>query len=249
MEALTAAVAAGDDAAESLPAAAADTAPPDRARAVTPDGTSHNRIGATPNGAGPRTWRSSPAADRAQSKNLPELLLGAGPRAARELAPQPAPRSRPKESADATAGTAPAGEPSPRRSPATADSTAADATAGLPRDTPHGNNDFADESADTTARTRAAGSAEAGTDGRSPMPLARPRDIRNTGAGPREVKLPKVKSRRRGEAPSETLYSSLQRLSKLPHRLMTCCLVALRTSDIFPRLTAPPSPRRRSGRC
>jgi hypothetical protein len=249
VEALTAAVAAGDDAAESPPAVAADTAPHDRARAVTPDGTSHNRIGATSNGAGPQTRRNSPAADRAQAKNRPELLPGAGPRAARELAPQPAPRSCPRGSAAATAGTAPAVEPSPRRSPATADSTAADATAGLPRDTPHDNNDFADESADTTARTHEASSADAGTDARSPMPLARPRDIRNTGAGPREVKLPKVKSRRRGEAPSETLYLSLQRLSKLPHRLMTCHLVAHRTSDIVLRTNSTrPSPPR-PGRC
>jgi hypothetical protein len=237
---------AGDNAAESPPAVAADTAPPDRAPAVTPDGTSHNKIGATPNGAGPRTRRNSPAADKAQSKNRPELLPGAGPRAARELAPL----SRPKESGAATAGTAPAVEPSPRRSPATADSPAADATAGLPRDTPHDNNDFADESADTTARTRAASSAEAGTGAMSPTPLARPRNIRNTGAGPREVKLPKVKSRRRGEAPSETLYPSLQRLSKLPHRLMTCRHAALPTSDIVPRPTgARPSTPRRSGRC
>ena len=57
------------------------------------------------------------------------------------------------ESAAATADTAPADEPSPHHSPATADSPADDASAAPLHDTRYNNNDSADASADTTART------------------------------------------------------------------------------------------------
>src|SRR5712691_10140051 len=68
---------------------AADTALPDRARIVTPDGTPRCKNAGTPAPAARRTPCSNPAAHTSVRKNLRRPWLGAGPRAppTRQLTP------------------------------------------------------------------------------------------------------------------------------------------------------------------
>ena len=96
-------------------------------------------------------------------------------------------------------------------SPATSDWPAAVANDEPPGDTLRCNTDSADATADTDARTPSANTDV--RDRTSVQPAKQQRSLaavcneRNIDEGPREVTLPKVKSRRRVTAPSETLSS------------------------------------------
>ena len=150
----------------------ADTPLPDPEPAVKPGGTAHNKNAATGCGDVPQTPHSSPVADTARPKILPELSLGAGPRMMPPLAvapPTPPPvaplpaaptrrsppwsaRSPPAESVADTADSAPDGKPSPLHSIASDDWPAFVATAAPPLGNRGYNTDSAHDSADTTAR-------------------------------------------------------------------------------------------------
>ena len=75
-------------AAENPGAAAAGSGLPDRVRAATPGGTSHNRNAAATSRTTPQSTRSNRGADSSAPRNLPEKLLGAGPRTPLREAPE-----------------------------------------------------------------------------------------------------------------------------------------------------------------
>jgi hypothetical protein len=159
------------NAVEPRPAAAAESVFPDRPRAVTPCGTSHNRNAAATTRPARRTERSNPVAHTAESKNSRELALSADPRAppaepaqrqlagvqwarqpAREMAPALR-RAPPAESIADTAGSGLDGTPCPGPWHANARPPATLATSSPPGGRHHCNNDNGDGWAEMFART------------------------------------------------------------------------------------------------
>jgi hypothetical protein len=170
-------------------AAAADTAPLDPARAVTPSGSSHCKNAGVPVRPSPRTRHNSLADRTSAPKNLGHNMLGAGPRAppARQLTPPRLVRAAAVDNAALVRG----GAPVLAVSRATADWPDNAATAAPPAGTPHCNNGSADATAQTTLRTLAKDNAAVGPG--KDLVLAQKR--LNTEVGPREIATPWVKPR------------------------------------------------------
>lgn len=168
---------------------AADTALPDPARVVTPDGTPRCKNAGSPAPAARRIPRSNRADRTSVHKNLRRAKLGAGPRAppTRQLTPPLVQQPLPVLCAVAdNAGLVPADAPDPALLPASAGSPGTVATAAPPADTPRCNSGSADATADTSARSPSADNAALAHDNRLEL------DTTNvdTEVGPRERELP-----------------------------------------------------------
>ncbi len=168
---------------------AADTALPDPARVVTPDGTPCCKNAGTPAPAARRTRRSNRADRTSGRKNLRRPWLGAGPRAppTRQLTPPLMQQPLPVLCAVVdNADLAPADAPALALLPANAGLPGTVATAAPPAGTPRCNSDSAVETADTIARSPSADNAAAGHDNRLELD---PTNV-DTEMGPQERELP-----------------------------------------------------------
>jgi hypothetical protein len=170
-------------------AAAADTAPLDPARAVTPSGSPHCKNAGVPVRPSPRTRHNSLADGTSAPKNLGHNMLGAGPRAppTRQLTPPRLVRAAAVDNAALVRG----GAPVLAVSLATADWPDNAATAAPPACTPHCNNGSADATAQTTLRTLAKDNAAVGPG--KDLVLGQKR--LDTEVGPREIATPWVMPR------------------------------------------------------
>jgi hypothetical protein len=132
-------------------AAAADTAPLDPARAVTPSGSPHCKNAGVPVRPSPRTRHNSLADGTSAPKNLGHTMLGAGPRAppARQLTPPRLVRAAAVDNAALVRG----GAPVLAVSLASSDWPDNAATAAPTADTSHCNSGSAVATAHTTLHT------------------------------------------------------------------------------------------------
>jgi hypothetical protein len=167
-------------------AAAADTALPDPARVVTPDGTPRCKNAGTPVPAAPQTPRSNRADRTSVRNNLRRPKLGAGPRAppTRQLMQQLTPPLVLCTVAD-IADLVPADAPAPVLSPASAGSPGTVATAAPPAGTPRCNSGSAAATANTIARSPSADNAASAHDNRLELD---PTNM-DTEVGPQEREL------------------------------------------------------------
>jgi hypothetical protein len=168
----------------------------DPRHAVKPDGTRHNRNTGAAHGPVAGTAHSNPDAGRACRKNLPKNPHRAGPRAAR--APPQAPLAQQLPQATAAV----LGNAGSARAAVVAHSRSHDSVvprANAAKRGPHpGRADCSTDSADgmagSVAHTPSAGKAANTCLG----DVEEDSQIGHTQAGPRELLLPQVKSRRRG---------------------------------------------------
>jgi hypothetical protein len=170
------------------------SAPRDPGHAVKLDGTRRNRNTAAAHGTAAGTAHSNPDAGRPFPKNLPKNPHRAGPRAVRSPPHAPLARQLPNAAVPGNAGSARAAVVAHARSHDSVVSHANAARRGPHPGSADCNTDSADGMAGRVAHTPSAGKLANTCLGK----VEQDSQIGHTQAGPRELLLPQVKSRRRG---------------------------------------------------